>query len=116
MRKVKRSSGGTITVIQPGEERPPGEICFTEDEYAWAVKVSSNFRTDPEFLKGFWFDLLKEKEADPLYDYLQAYPREGAVLPEPEIAPVVKLEPGQRPKTIDEICEFNKRRLMATGR
>jgi hypothetical protein len=64
----------TVFVGSDGDPFPIGEICFREDEFAWANRLSTDF-SDPGAKSAFWTTVLEKKKARPSYSLFEDFPR-----------------------------------------
>ncbi len=110
MRKVRLKDGNiTVYVVSNGEPRPPGEIVFTEDEFAWAMKNGKDV-SDAEATRAFWETLLEKKLANPNYSLFTDLPKDAPPPPRP---PEEILVPAP-PSLVKQICaEFIEKRAKA---
>lgn len=70
MRAIKIRSGGTAYVMSHGETCPAGEVCFLQEEWELALKMSKAASTDPDNLQTFWKNLLENKRTIPGFTLL----------------------------------------------
>lgn len=101
MRTVKIKSGGHILIFPSREEFKEEEICFTEEEYSWAVKMQAGSR-DPEEIRSFWATLLEKKRNHPEYCFLVDFPKEA---PKQELEKAPKAET-ETQRMARETCEM----------
>lgn len=76
MRKTRTKSGIEIWILNPGEIAPEGEICFLEEEYAHAKKISAGYANDPDTKKIFWEGVFKNKRLKSSYSVFESFPLE----------------------------------------
>jgi hypothetical protein len=75
MRRVPIKSGGFVYICEPGEARPPGEACFTADEFEWTKKLAQGYRHDPEQVATFWENIILQKRSTPTYNVFEQFPK-----------------------------------------
>jgi hypothetical protein len=61
MKTVRRKDGVIYIFDRQDEICPPGEICFFEDEFAFAKNLAASYSNDPDSLKAFWEALFQKK-------------------------------------------------------
>ncbi len=76
MKTIPMKSGGHAFILDAGDTCPPNEICFLEDEYRWAQKISAGLAQDPESRKSFWETVLTKKRELPGYLLFMDFPKE----------------------------------------
>ncbi len=76
MRTVKLKSGGHVLVFDTRAEFVDDEVCFTEEELMWVLKMAPDHR-DPETQRSFWETLIELKKTIPGYNFLEAFPKEA---------------------------------------
>lgn len=82
MRRVPIKSGGFAYIVEAGEARPPGEACFSPDEFEWTKQIATGYRHDPEQLATFWENILLQKRNTPTYNVFDQFPKNEPVVSE----------------------------------
>lgn len=74
VKKKLKSTGETVYILVPGEQRPSDGVCFNKDEWEWTEKLG-NERHDPEEKQAFWSGIMEMKRANNNYSVFETFPR-----------------------------------------
>lgn len=96
MKRIKRSNGECIFVLQKLESPISGQICFLETEWDYITKLLAS-RINAEEKKEFLDGIMDRKKENAKWDIFKAFP--------PDLS-------GPKPETVEDICAAQIRRLQ----
>lgn len=82
MKQIRTKSGIQVYILQTIELCPEGAICFYEDEYEHAKRISDGYVHDPEMQRDFWKNIFERKK-EPNYSVFHDFQEELRGSPDP---------------------------------